>query len=752
MSDEKALQSSENERGKSKKFIWILLCALLLVAGTLAAIFLLNGKDDLSAVVIRLIERDGTVALQDEKGSDRELLDNMRLSGGSILSTGADGLLKLDMDTTRILTMVENSRLEIHKDGKALTLDLLGGNLLFNVTEHLNDDESFDIRTSNMMVGIRGTSAWVDADAEEVFLLDGMLHIIGTNPKTGATKEIDIQAGQHVKVFLFDDKDGDDSVAFFVEDVQPHDLPERLRQVLREDTDLESLRERVLQDTGWQPDDFDDWLFPEGAPWHDGNDSDEVTKAPIDGGDLTCVITWLIDGTVMKGADYPDSYKPGVGLSGFPSPVREGFTFDGWYLDPELTVSAAAIAKDEEGDLTFYGTWISDGDAVGETYSVLYTVTGLKSFSVGDFQLVTSYVSGEETALVKPEKPGYTFDGWYEDEAMKKAASAISGEQVGNVRLYGRFIPHEYRISYTVDGIGSFDAAGYGMPMTYKVGSEIDIPSPSIWGYDFYGWYRDNTMKEAVSYIPAETIGDIGLYGIAVKAEDDDDDEDEVVVSNIHYVVEGFADFDPSDYACPLTYTEGVGSGLTIPAITGHTFDGWYADAGMTTAITEIAATMTGNVTVYGSVTNNTYAISYDVTGVNHFDAAAYNLPVEYTYGTASSLTAPVITGHDFAGWYSDTGRTVAITEIPATQTGDLTLYGTVTAHTHTITYYATTYQLQQAASAPADMNLAGAATPKIGDVEVPVEFTYSETDTALPALSYVGWVAAGAGYEPTLF
>ncbi len=722
MAEETKLQNApEEDKKRSKKLIPIILCAVLLIAGVVAAVLLLNGKNKLSAVVIRLIERDGTVAMQDEKGAARELLDNMRLNSGSLLTTGSDGLLKLDMDATKIITMVEDSRAVIEKSGKALSLDLQQGSLLFNVTEKLNDDESFDIRTSTMIVGIRGTSAWMDADTSDLYLLDGNLHITGINPNTGGTRETDITAGQHIRVYLFDDKTGTDSVDFFVEEVQPHDLPERLRQILREDPELAPLRARILEDTGWVPDDFDEWLFPE--------DTGDVTDQPVapetepEAG-VTYGLTWIIDGSVMSGGDYPDSYVYGEGLSGFPSPTREGYTFDGWYEDADLTTSASAIGAKDEGDRTFYGTWLEDGTEVGETYSVLYSVTGLKSFSAGEFKLVTSYVSGEETALVKPEKPGYTFDGWYEDEAMKHATSAISEEQVGNVRLYGRFIPHEYKISYAVDGISSFDAAGYGMPMTYKVGSEIDIPSPSIWGYDFYGWYRDNTMKEAVSYIPADTVGDIGLYGIAVKAEDD---EDEVVVSHINYVVEGLAGFNPSDYACPLTYTEGVGSGLTIPAITGYTFDGWYADAGRTARMDAISAEQKGDVTVYGIATANAYTISYNVTGLNDFDPAAYNLPTAYTYGTGATLSGITLEGRTFNGWYADAGLTTAITEIAATRTGDVTVYGSVTNNTYAITYSVT------------GMNGFDAAA-----YNLPTEYTYGTAVTltapAITGHNFAGW------------
>ncbi|MCR4897171.1 MAG: InlB B-repeat-containing protein [Lachnospiraceae bacterium] len=718
MSQEGKVQQKPDEVNKrSKKLLLIILCAVLVIAGIVAAVLFLNGKNKLSAVVIRLIERDGTVAMQDEKGSARELLDNMRLNSGSLLSTGSDGLLKLDMDTTKIVTMVEDSRLAVKKDGKALALDLLQGSLLFNVTEKLNDDESFDISTSTMLVGIRGTSAWIDSNTGDVYLLDGKLHITGTNPNTGATKEIEIVAGQHVHVYLFDDKVGDDSVDFFVENVSPHDLPERLRQLLRQDPELEPLRKRILEDTGWVPEEFDDWLFPE-----DENPVDTVEEPtePEEEPGVTYGLTWIIDGSVMSGGDYPDSYVYGEGLAGFPSPAKEGYTFDGWYEDADLTTSADAIGKGDEGDRTFFGTWIEDGTEIGETYSVLYTVTGLKSFNAGEFKLVTSYVSGEETALVKPEKPGYTFDGWYADEGLKQSVTAISEEEVGNIRLYGKFIPMEFKISYAVDGIASFDAAGYGMPMTYKVGSEIDIPSPSIWGYDFYGWYTDNTMKEAVSTLPEDTVGDIGLYGIAVKTADEK-------THNIFYVVEGIQGFNPGDYGLALTYTEGVGSGLTIPSIPGYTFDGWYADAGRTTPISAISAAEKEDVTVYGVARSASYTISYQVAGMGSFDPAAYNLPTTYTAGTAVALSVPQIEGRTLDGWYSDGARTQQITEISATSTGNVTVYGRVTNNTYNIIY-----------------SIAGLNAFDPLAYNLPVTYTYgTAVDLSVPAIAgydFNGW------------
>lgn len=47
-----------------------------------------------------------------------------------------------------------------------LELYVRSGSLFFDVTEPLEEDESMDIRTSTMAVGIRGTSGWVEVEDE----------------------------------------------------------------------------------------------------------------------------------------------------------------------------------------------------------------------------------------------------------------------------------------------------------------------------------------------------------------------------------------------------------------------------------------------------------------------------------------------------------------------------------------------------------------------------------------------------------
>ncbi len=89
--------------------------------------------------------------------------------------------------------MEENSKGQIIKDGNALRFDLKDGNLYFNVTEKLADAQSFDIETSTLICGIRGTSGFSgkDADGHEVLMVtDGNVSVKVTDPVTGEEREL----------------------------------------------------------------------------------------------------------------------------------------------------------------------------------------------------------------------------------------------------------------------------------------------------------------------------------------------------------------------------------------------------------------------------------------------------------------------------------------------------------------------------------------------------------------------------------
>ena len=89
----------------------------------------------------------------------------------------------------KLTKLDQDSEIAITKEGKELEIEVKSGNLFFNVTEPLADDETMDIRTSTMMVGIRGTCGWVTQDTAA--LLEGTVEVTaGERSVTISTGEI----------------------------------------------------------------------------------------------------------------------------------------------------------------------------------------------------------------------------------------------------------------------------------------------------------------------------------------------------------------------------------------------------------------------------------------------------------------------------------------------------------------------------------------------------------------------------------
>lgn len=231
---------------RKKKRILMIIVALLLIAAAVIIFFIWRSR--ITATTMRILRLEGEVTLEDN-GKPKSVKENLRLASGNALSTAVKSLVSIGLDDTKIVTLNERSRAEFNQSGRKLDLKLTEGSLYFEVSEPLTDEETFDIRTSTMVVGIRGTSGLVsvEGDHESLVITDGVVHVIGTNPVTGEVKEIDVRAGQRITVYLYNDRSVD-SIEFFLEEVTEHDMPEFVLQYLRDNL---VLLDKVVRETGW---------------------------------------------------------------------------------------------------------------------------------------------------------------------------------------------------------------------------------------------------------------------------------------------------------------------------------------------------------------------------------------------------------------------------------------------------------------------------------------------------------------------
>ena len=101
------------------------------------------------AASFRLYQTEGTVTVQNQNGKEMTAMQDMKLFNGYQVSTEQKSYAWFEADSTKRFKMDAVSNLEVRKKGKQSELLLNSGNLFFNVTEHLQDDEVLNIRIPN---------------------------------------------------------------------------------------------------------------------------------------------------------------------------------------------------------------------------------------------------------------------------------------------------------------------------------------------------------------------------------------------------------------------------------------------------------------------------------------------------------------------------------------------------------------------------------------------------------------------------
>ncbi len=147
-----------------------------MLALTLAlSLLLVSCGGGAEATTMRLRKTEGTVGVSDGAGKEIEPSDGLSLYSGYGVDTSSESYAWIDLDDVKLTKLDQDSEIAIAKEDKKLEVEVKSGSLFFNVTEPLADDESMNIRTSTMLMGIRGTCGWVTQDAAA--LLEGTVEV-----------------------------------------------------------------------------------------------------------------------------------------------------------------------------------------------------------------------------------------------------------------------------------------------------------------------------------------------------------------------------------------------------------------------------------------------------------------------------------------------------------------------------------------------------------------------------------------------
>lgn len=340
-----------------------------------------------------------------------------------------------------------------------------------------------------------------------------------------------------------------------------------------------------------------------------------------------------------------------------PAPEEYGYTFGGWY-------KKQTCPNDSKFD---FNTSITD-------HITLYAKWEINKYTV-TFDFNTDKPSTPKTEEVeygnpvsepaKPTNTGYTFGGWYTDQACTAGneftfnADGKSTKPItDHIKLYAKWTKNSYTVTFDVDG-----QTDRIPPVSVEHGKGVSKPTdPTKEGYTFDGWYTDATHTNKYT-----------LWG------------DSITQNTTFY-----ARWNVNQYALTIHYTDtdstsnpydyGTTIKLDIPQRDGYTFDGWIVQ----TEDDKIEAptlnlnqnlqyefTMpASNVTLTAKWLKDAYTVTFN--GMEHeLDIVRINVKRNTPVDKPAD---PVDDGYTFHGWFTDKDCTTAF-DFNTPITADTTLY-----------------------------------------------------------------------------
>ena len=385
------------------------------------------------------------------------------------------------------------------------------------------------------------------------------------------------------------------------------------------------------------------------------------------------------------------AYEANIGAASLPELAKDGYTFDGWYLDAQRLNQATAQTKMALGGMTLYAKWTA------HTLTIIYDGNGATGGSQESSE--RTYDVNSEAWKNLPGTSGFTktnyhFTGWKVQggDAIAELSVDHFAAATGELHLVAQWAGNTINLIYDTNGKEATGMPATATPTFGQSGyAAIAEDNPSFAKYRFDGWYRNANGTGARVTALADTDfatngADLTLYAkwteYSVQVVYNGNGEG---AENVPASVERFY---------------GTENYFVIPTSeasrTKYRFDGWYRNAQGTgakvTALTDDDFTgVGGSLTLYAKWTAYSLALSYDLNG-----GSGDIVDAPHVYGadgyTALNGTAPSRAGYEWDGWYRDledeNSKVTALSDSDFTQVGGaLTLYAKWTAHSIIVIY-----------------------------------------------------------------
>jgi uncharacterized repeat protein (TIGR02543 family) len=122
-------------------------------------------------------------------------------------------------------------------------------------------------------------------------------------------------------------------------------------------------------------------------------------------------------------------------------PIKQGYTFDGWYIDLNSFTTAYEFTTMPANNLNLFGRFKL------AQYSITYDLDG----GINAPNNPSTYMFNDSISLIAPTKLGYTFMGFYLDEEFSERIERIDENIFGNIILYAKWDQFVFEVRLDLD-------------------------------------------------------------------------------------------------------------------------------------------------------------------------------------------------------------------------------------------------------------------------------------------------------------
>ena len=390
--------------------------------------------------------------------------------------------------------------------------------------------------------------------------------------------------------------------------------------------------------------------------------------------DIKYTVRFINEGVVEKTVTV-DANKA---VNNFYTPVREGYTFDGWYSRNGVKLTAIEHVT---SDVSLYAHWIQNEPEEDTSITISFESQG--AGLIPSVSIEPGEALGKQ--LPTPSRKGYTFLGWYLTEGKPKPgeeAVTASTKFDADTTLYAHWVETATMGKFTltfdpgtgqVNGNSGLTTAVLKLESGKNTLNDVSSYKATKQGYTFNGWLDENgdmvydasgkAVKGAYWDANGKYVGrDLTVYADWLKDQN---------VYPLYFDVRG------GNEIAPVEYTEGtVVSNFPTPTYGGYEFKGWFTDSTYKTEVTSL--TMDRPNTVYAKWEKipadakvEVYTIEFDAQ-----DGVTDIITYKVNEGTIVEMPTPSMEGYVFDGWFTEPkdGTGNLITSVKASC--DLKLYG----------------------------------------------------------------------------